>query len=284
MSARGWAPGAVLAWALTTSGCSHAPQTWVVQCSAASERPPRPTAECFADPASQYYAALLAGEVGDALSGSISHPGSAALSVAFDGDARVGDVCFESFRGKRIGGRIPDTAARVQALPAAPACFAGRRLDFAWESDAVTDEEVRRATAECRRETQPYRRHILFMLEAQSCYEPKGCSGREVRRRWDEADRALRSCVLGRVPLVMRTGITHEALVFDPAPDTTPDPDQAMRASKVCDGLPRPPDVIDCMQRRGWEPRTPAQPQAAKEPLSGPTRATSGASFSASNP
>src|SRR5262245_41210054 len=155
MSARGWAPGAVLAWALATSGCATAPQTWVVQCSAPPERPPRPSAECFADPASQRYAARLAGEVGDALSGSISHPGSAAISVAFDADARVGDVCFESFRGRRIAGRIPDTAERVQALPAAPACFAGRRPDFAWESDAVTDEEVHRATVECRREIEP---------------------------------------------------------------------------------------------------------------------------------
>lgn len=254
MSTRGWG---LLAWALATGGCVTPPPTWVAQCADPSQRLPRPTAECFGEPGSQRYAALLAGEVGDALSARPSSPGSAALSVAFGGDGRVAEVCFESFEGIRVARRIPETAERVLALPPAPACFADRRLDLAWESDAVTDEAVRAATAECRRETQGHRRKILFILEAQSCYEPKGCSGDEIRRRWDDADRALRSCVLARVPLVMRTGVTHEALVFAPAADTTPDPDLALQAAAVCDGLPRPPDVIECMGRRGWEPRRP---------------------------
>src|SRR5215468_5471084 len=123
---------AVLAWALATAGCRSAPPTG--PCSNRSEAPPRASVECFADPESQRYAALLAGEVGDGLSGSRSHPGAAALRVTFDDGARVADICFESYEGKVVGGRIPDTAARVQSLPAAPACFAGHRLDLAWES------------------------------------------------------------------------------------------------------------------------------------------------------
>jgi hypothetical protein len=252
MSTRGWG---VLAWALAACGCTAPPETRVVQCAAPAERRPRPSAECFAALDSQRYAALLAGEIGDALSGHRSHPGAAALSVEFDADSRIAEVCFESFHGGRVARRIPEAAARVPSLPPAPACFAGRRLDFAWESEAVTDEAVRVATAECRRETRHHRRQVLFIHEAQTCHEPMGCSGDEVRRRWAEADRALRSCVLERIPLVMRTGVTRETLVFDPAEHTTPDPDQAMQASAVCDGLPQPPDVIECMGRRGWEPR-----------------------------
>jgi hypothetical protein len=252
MGTREWG---LLAWALACCTCATDPQTWVVGCSDPSERAPRPSAECFGDPESQRYAARLAGEIGEGLSGYASHPGSAELSVAFDGDARVSEVCFDSYRGGKIASRIPEAAQRVQALPAAPACFAGRRLDFAWESDDVTDEGVRLAVAECRRKVEPHRRKILFVKQSQGCYERKGCSGDEIRRRWDEADRELRSCVLDRVPLVMHTAEHRETLVFAPAEDEKPDPDEAVKAAAVCNGLPRPADVIECMRRRGWEPR-----------------------------
>jgi hypothetical protein len=241
--------------ALAFGGCSTAPKTWVVQCSAASQRPPRPSAECLVEPDSQRYVVQIAGEIGEGLSGYATHPGQAEISVAFDAGSRVADVCFGSVHGGVIEQRIPQAAARVNALPPAPACFAGRRLDFAWESDTVTREEVRVAVAECRREVEPYRRRVLFIQDAQSCYEKTGgCSGDAVRRRWNDADRALRSCVLGRIPLVVRTGVTHEELAFAPAVSTTPDPELAKQAMKVCNGLPRVPDVVECMGRRGWEP------------------------------
>src|SRR5262245_55872538 len=128
MGTREWG---LLASALATWGCAAGPETWVARCADPSDRPPRPSAECLGDPEAQRYAARLAGEVGDGLSGYRSHPGAADLSVAFDGDARVSEVCFESYRGGKVATRIPETAERVQALPAAPACFAGRRLDFA---------------------------------------------------------------------------------------------------------------------------------------------------------
>ena len=252
MSARGRGH---IAWAVATLACATSPEVRVERCSESEQLPPRPTAACFGEPEAQRYAALLAREIGDSLSGYRSHPGSAELRVAFAPDARIAQVCWDAFAGKKVPQRIPDAAERVQQLPAAPACFAGRRLDFAWESDVVTDEDVRGAVADCRHEIERYRRKILFILEAQSCHEAKGCSGDGIRRRWDEADRELRSCVLDRVPLVMRTGVTHETLVFDPSEDTKPDPDQAMRAAVVCDGLPQRPDVIECMGRHGWEPR-----------------------------
>jgi len=246
----------LLASTLAACGCATASGIATVpRCDDPAERPPRPSAECFAEPDSQRYAAQLAGEVGNGLSGHVSHPGSAGLSVDFDASARVADVCYESFEGGRIAQRIPDVALRVQDLPPAPPCFAGRRLDLAWESDAVTDEEVRIATAECRRATRRHRSRILFIHEAQSCPEQRGCSGDEVRRRWAAADRALRACVLEHVPLVMRTGVGRETLVFDPAAHTTPDPGKALQAATVCDGLPQRQDVIECMDRRGWQPR-----------------------------
>jgi hypothetical protein len=246
-----------IVWALAALACASAPEIRVERCSDPAERLPRPTAGCFAEPEAQRYSALLTHEIADSLSGHRSYPGSAELSVAFAPDSGAAQVCYDRFEGKQVARRIPDAAERVQELPPAPACFAGHRLDFAWESDVVTDEDLRLAVADCRHKVERYRRKILFILEAQSCYETKGCSGDAVRRRWDEADRELRSCVLDRVPLVMRTGVSHETLVFDPSKDAQPDPKQAMRAGVVCDGLPHRPDVVECMERHGWEPRRP---------------------------
>jgi hypothetical protein len=207
-----------IVWSLAALACASAPEIRVERCSDPAERLPRPTAACFAEPEAQRYSALLSHEIADSLSGHRSYPGSAELSVAFAPDTAAAQVCYDRFEGKQVTRRIPDAAERVQALPPAPACFAGHRLDFAWESDVVTDEDL---------------------------------------RRWDEADRELRSCVLDRVPLVMRTGVSHETLVFDPSKDAQPDPKQAMRAGVVCDGLPHRPDVVECMERHGWEPRRP---------------------------
>jgi hypothetical protein len=252
MSARG---PRHIAWAMAALACASAPEIRVERCPDPAERLPRPAAACFAQPEAQRYSALLANEIADSLSGHRSYPGSAGLSVAFAPDTGAAQACFDTVDGKKVARRIVDAAERIQELPPAPACFAGHRLDFAWESDVVTGEDLRLAVADCRRRVERYRRKILFILEAQTCPEAKGCSGDSVRQRWNEADRELRSCVLDRVPLVMRTGVGHETLVFDPAEDTQPDPAEATRAAVVCDRLPHRSDVVECMERHGWEPR-----------------------------
>jgi hypothetical protein len=77
----------------------------------------------------------------------------------------------------------------------------------------------------------------------------------QTRSLESRADRELRSCVLAQVPLTMRTGVSREVLRFLPVPDLEPDPELALRAHRVCDGLPRRTDVIECMDRHGWRPR-----------------------------
>jgi hypothetical protein len=223
--------------------------TRVELCAPPEERPPRPLASCFRGPDAQRFAGRLGGAIGEVLSGGPSHAGGAELSVAFGDDGRVASVCFDSVSGDAVARLVPDAADRIRDFPAAPACFAGRRLDFAWESEVATSEDVRRAVRACRRKVHPLKRRLDFCRSAQDCPLPR------TRALEDAADRELRACVLERVPLAMRTGVSREVLRFLPLPDRKPDPELALRAHRVCDGLPRRQDVVECMERHGWEPR-----------------------------
>jgi len=160
----------------------------------------------------------------------------------------VASVCFDSVSGAVVARRVPEVAIRARDLPLAPACFAGRRLDFAWESEIATSEEVRQAVRACRREIRPHKRRIDW------CRVGQHCSVSEVLDLQSGADRELRSCVLERIPLAMRTGVSREVLRFVPTPGEKPDPELALRAHHVCDGLPRRAEVVECMGRHGWRP------------------------------
>jgi len=228
--------------------CAAPPVTRVEMCSPPEARPARPAAECFHSAESRRYVGRLGGLIGETLSGWRSHPGAAELTATFGGDGRVDSVCFDSVSGGVVARRIPEVAERVRELPAAPACFAGHRLDFAWESDVATSAEVREVVRACHREIRPLKREIDWCRTAQHCPLT------EVLDLRSEADRELRSCVLASVPLAMRTGVSREVLRFVPTPGEKPDPELAIRAHHVCDGLPRRADVVDCMDRHGWRP------------------------------
>ena len=120
---------------LAALGCAAPPVTRVEMCAPPAERPPRPAAECFHAAESQRYAGQLGGLIGETLSGWRSHPGAAELSAIFGDDGRVASLCFDSVSGAVVKRRVPDVAVRARDLPAAPACFAGHRIDFAWESE-----------------------------------------------------------------------------------------------------------------------------------------------------
>jgi hypothetical protein len=238
-----------LAVALAALACATPPATRVELCPPPEQRPARPPASCFQEPDAQRYAGRLGGTIGEVLSGWHSHPGAAELSVVFGDGGDVASVCFDSVSGGPVARRIPDLADRLREHPAAPACFAGRRLDFAWESEVATTEEVRQAVRGCRREVRPLTRQLDWCRTAQHCPVT------QTRALETRADRELRACVLAQVPLTMRTGVSREVLRFLPVPDLEPDPELALRAHRVCDGLPRRGDVVECMGRHGWEPR-----------------------------
>src|SRR5262245_41029293 len=245
MTKVGWVE---LALAALGIGCAAAPSSRVELCSPPAERPARPAPECFWAAESRRYAGRLGSLIGDTLCGWRSHPGAAELSATFDDQGRVASVCFDSVSGDAVARRVPEVAIRARDLPAAPGCFAGHRLDFAWESEVATSEEVRQVLRTCRREVSPLKRRIDWCRVAQHC------SVNEVLEREAEADRELRSCVLEGVPLAMRTGISREVMSFVPVEGEKPDPELALRAHHVCDGLPRRVDVIECMDRHGWRP------------------------------
>jgi hypothetical protein len=234
--------------ALAALACASPAPTRVEMCAPPPERPPRASASCFEEPEAHRHAGRVGSLIGETLSGWRSHPGTAELGVAFGEDGRVASVCFDSVAGGVVARRIPDLAHRLRELPAAPACLAGRRLDFAWESEVATSEDVRRVVRHCRREVRPLERRIDW------CRFRQHCSVTELTALESDADRELRSCVLASVPLAMRTGVSREVLAFRPTRGRKPDPELALRAHRVCDRLPRPADVIECMDRHGWEP------------------------------
>jgi hypothetical protein len=233
--------------ALTLS-CATPRTIRVEMCPAPAARPARPAAECFQAAESRRYVGRLGGLIGEILSGWRSHPGATELTTTFDGDGRVASLCFDSVSGSVVARRVPDVAEQLRELPPAPACFAGSRLDFAWESDVATAQEVQEVVRGCHRTIRPRKRAIDW------CRSRQHCPVEEVLELQFAADRELRSCVLESVPLAMRTGVSREVLRFVPEPGSTPDPELAIRAHRVCDGLPRRVDVVECMDRHGWQP------------------------------
>lgn len=138
-------------------------------CSPPAERPARPAAECFQAADSQRYVGQLGTLIGETLSGWRSHPGTAELSAIFGDDGRVASLCFDSVSGPAVARRVPDVAIRARELPAGPACFAGRRLDFAWESEIATWQELRQVARGCRREINAVTRHIDWCRVGRHC-------------------------------------------------------------------------------------------------------------------
>src|SRR5262245_14357281 len=160
---------APIATALAALACAAPSVTRVEMCAPPAERPARPAAECFLDADSRRYVGQLGGLIGDTLSGWRSHPGSAELSAIFADDGSLATLCFDSVAGKEVARRVPDVAVRARDLPTAPTCLAGHRLDFAWESEVATSEEVREAVRSCRREVSPLTRRIDWCRTAQHC-------------------------------------------------------------------------------------------------------------------
>jgi hypothetical protein len=239
-----------VAIAILACACAAPATSPETACLGAVARAPLPSASCLESDEGQRHAGLIASAIADALMGYHSHPGSAELSVGFGDDASVAFVCSESGADStEIERRLPRAEAQLRELPAGPDCFAGRRLDFAWESPEVTHEHVRQAVRECRRRVEKHRRRNLF------CHEMWRCPVEEVRERWDRGDRELRSCVLEKVPLEMHLDGSAEAHHFVPVTGAAPDPDRAIQAMELCEAQPDRETLIDCMRRHGWEPR-----------------------------
>jgi hypothetical protein len=220
----------------------------VEPCLLPEQRAPLPAADCLHGPEGQRYAQLVASAIGWSLGGWSRRAGAAELSVRFAEDASVRSVCHASSWGDSVQRRIRYAADLVRRLPPAPACLAGRRLDFAWESPVVTDEELRAAERECRRRIAPLRREIDF------CYLRQDCPREQVLGLWARADDELRSCVLEKVPLAIAGAGSAQSLRFVPREGTRPDPQLAIRASRVCSRLLDRAALVDCVREHGFEP------------------------------
>jgi hypothetical protein len=220
----------------------------VEPCPLTAARPPLRTPECFRGPEGQRHAERVASAIGWSLGGWTSHAGAVELSIDFAEDATVHSICHGSHWGDTVRRRIPYAADLVRRLPPGPACLAGRRLDFAWESPVLTDEELHAAKRECRRRIAPLRSKIEF------CHLRQDCRREQVLELWARADDELRSCVLEKVPLAISGAGSAGSLRFAPRKGTRPDPRLAIRASRVCSRLLDRAALVDCVREHGWEP------------------------------
>jgi hypothetical protein len=244
-STRGCALALLAAAALA---CARPPAKQVEACTAGEAPRPAVDSACVHGLEGQRFVGALGGAVGASLTGRHSHPGTARLRVDFDDGGVVERTCFGSVSGSAVARRLPDAVRAARALPPAPACFAGRRLEFAWESPVVTTEHVQVATRECQERVDPHRTRIGM------CRQRQDCSVEKVNAMWEAADDALRSCVLERVPLPIHSADARESHHFVPIEGVPPSPALAVRAGELCEGLPDHPAVVECMRLLGWRP------------------------------
>jgi len=212
------------------------------------DQKPPPTVDCLESAEGLSYTTQAARGIGDDLMGWVSYPGEAMLSVEFADDTKIDSVCVRRSSGDQVKKRVPRAVERVRKLPPAPACFAGRRLEFQWQSPVLTDHELRSAISECRKGS-------VARRAARFCRVGLHCSIEEYRQTWAIADREVRACVLHRIPITLNLESTQEVLYFRPIdPIRPPDPTMAMGALDVCSRWQERSEAVGCMFAHGWRP------------------------------
>jgi hypothetical protein len=209
------------------------------------QKPPIPGA-CV-EQAEQRYIGQAASQYGDHLMGWRSHPGTATLSIEFAMDSTVESVCLREVSGSTVKARVRRAAASVSRQPAAPACFAGHRVDLSWESPRLTDEHIRSAKAECQASAASPRRALHF------CWWSEGCTIDEVRHLKRQADERFAVCVIGQVPITMRSPGTKEMIYFRPGKGASPNSREAISALERCEDSRDRASLTQCMLLEGWE-------------------------------
>lgn len=229
--------GACTFVALVLAGCASPPA--VPFCEPLESLPPAPPAACRHDPAVVDYAELLSDIIGQ-------DAGTLLFRIGFDADARVGAICAErapTLDRWTARHEVAERLEQVRALPPAPACLAGFRLDL--NEAAALRVEVAEALRSCAREA-----------------EPDGPV--------ETTDADFRRCVLwkqrqrGEVWLLHSLGGVVQ--VYAEHPEATPRRDAIQACIDadlyILERHDAPPLSIDrgdpridaCMRERGWEP------------------------------
>jgi hypothetical protein len=224
--------------------CATGPE--ISGCPPRSEQKPAPTLECLGDETTHVYLQDAAADFADRLMGWHSHPGTATVSIEFAAGANVESVCLRETSGDRVGSRARRAAVRVWKLPVAPACLAGRRIEFSWESPDVTREHVRAASWDCKDDAAAHMRAIDFCEVAQHCQQTEFWSLR------DAADRVHSQCVLKRLPIAITVADPSETVFFLPVEGAEPDAQDALDALASCDNAEDRSVGVSCMLERGW--------------------------------
>jgi hypothetical protein len=228
---------------LALSTCASAPP--VANCPARELQNPAPTLECLAETSARKFLLDSGHEVGDVLMGWRAQPGGATLALSFDSDSAVDSVCLREREGLVQADRIRRAAARLQSSQA-PSCFAGRRVEFAWESPTVTAWQIREAELQCNSDARP----IVRVLEM--CRTTQTCQKSEIYRLERQADEHVERCVLQRVPISIVATDTPDVALFLPVSGTQPAAKDALESLEACDSSDRLDAGVSCMAARGW--------------------------------
>ena len=236
----------LLCFGLCLTSCVTTPETPL--CPPPEEREPAISRECLEQEEGRSYIRRAGSGVADGLMGWRSHSGTATVSIGFDEDSTVASVCLRDMSGDAVRRRARRAAAEAWRLPAAPACFAQRRVDFAWESPIVTDEDIRVAKAGCKGEAAPPHRAISF------CRWRQDCTQQALERLKGEGNRLLSECVLRVLPIALRVPDAGETIFFLPSAGASPDAQKALNALAACEDPEDRASALECMQLRGWQP------------------------------
>lgn len=228
------------AWAVVAvalAGCASTPA--VPFCGPSKTLRPAAPAACREDPAVADYAERLFDAIGE-------DAGTLLFRVGFDAHARFESICAERVPTlDRWTARhdVAERLERVRALPPAPACLAGFRLDL--NERAALRAEVAEAVRGCAREVDPdeavetsdpdFRRCVLWKQRQRAeiwLFDSLGgviqvyAEHPEATHRRD----AIRDCVEADLYILEREDA----------------PSLAIRR--------RDPSIDACMRERGWEP------------------------------
>jgi len=239
--------------ALLGLACASPQPHAVERCPSLKQLPPRPSAQCQADPEAVAYEDRLAALL-------TSAAGPLALRVALDERSRVAAICAEgTSRGMENARARRSLAANlgdVWGLPPGPACLGGARIDIDRRRAKLV--EIERTESACREE---------MRATGGAFSSTGGIRNSNVRSDGSPLERAIapNACIGARLAWLFaekrgswwrffaRAPTKTGMLLFAPIEGAQPPPTEASLVANACAKRSERSELVACMQEQRWE-------------------------------